>query len=138
MEFRILGPLEVRAGDGRAVPLHGARQRALLASLLVHANEVVPASRLIDELWSEDPPPTARKMIQMVVSQLRRELGPGGVLVTRPPGYLLRVEPDELDAVRFERLVGEGRLALAHGDAPGAAETLAGALGLWRGPALPE
>src|SRR5215218_4397789 len=134
MEYRILGPLEVRAGDG-PVELRGVRQRELLAVLLLHANEIVSSDRLIDELWQGDPPPTAAKIVQNSVSQLRRLLEPE-LLVTRSPGYLLRVEPGELDADRFERVVEQARADLAAGDAAKAAEQLREALALWRGPAL--
>jgi DNA-binding SARP family transcriptional activator len=134
MEYRILGPLEVRAGDGQ-VELRGARQRELLAVLLLHPNEIVSSDRLIDELWQGDPPPTAAKIVQNSVSQLRRLLEPE-LLVTRSPGYLLRVEPGELDADRFERSVQQARADLAAGDAAIAAEQLREALALWRGPAL--
>jgi DNA-binding SARP family transcriptional activator len=137
MDYRILGPLEVRSAD-RLVPLRGARQRELLAVLLLHANETVSSDRLIDELWEDDPPPTAAKMIQNAVSQLRKLLEPDGeqLLVTRSPGYLLRVAPGELDADRFDRLVAEGRQELAAGAPTDAAERLGEALALWRGPAL--
>ena len=91
MEFSILGPLEVRA-DGRAVPLGAAKPRSLLAVLLLHANQVVSSDRLIDELWGEAPPATVAKSIHVYVSGLRKQLG-DGILVTRAPGYLLRVEP---------------------------------------------
>src|SRR5687768_2076485 len=103
MEFCVLGPLEVRR-EGAAVALGGAKQRALLAVLLLHAGEVVSADRLIDELWAEEPPPTAAHTVQVFVSRLRKALGDaeGGrqVLVTRPPGYLARLEADELDLHR--------------------------------------
>ena len=140
MDYGILGPLEVRAGD-RVVPLRGARQRELLAVLLLHANEIVSSDRLIDDLWEGDPPPTAGKMIQNGVSQLRKLLTPDGtegeqLLVTRSPGYLLHVEPDELDADRFEALAAEGRRELAAGEYAAAVESLREALALWRGPAL--
>src|ERR687897_631343 len=128
MEYRILGPLEVRAGDGQ-VELRGVRQRELLAVLLLHANEIVSSDRLIDDLWQGDPPPTAAKIVQNSVSQLRRLLEPE-LLVTRSPGYLLRVEPGELDADRFERTVEQARADLAAGDAAKAAEQLREALGL--------
>jgi DNA-binding SARP family transcriptional activator len=139
MDYGILGPLEVRAGD-RVVPLRGARQRELLAVLLLHANEIVSSDRLIDDLWEGDPPPTATKMIQNGVSQLRKLLAPEGegeqLLVTRSPGYLLRVDSGELDADRFESLAAEGRRELAAGDYAAAVERLREALALWRGPAL--
>ncbi|HKF14434.1 MAG TPA: BTAD domain-containing putative transcriptional regulator [Gaiellaceae bacterium] len=134
MEYRILGPLEVRVGD-RPVELRGARQRELLAVLLLHPNEIVASDRLIDELWPGDPPSTAAKINQNSVSQLRKLLEPD-VLVTRSPGYVLRVEPGELDANRFERMVEEARAELAAGAATEARERLRAALALWRGPAL--
>src|SRR4051812_26147503 len=119
MDYRILGPLEIRRGD-RPVLLRGAQQRAVLGALLLHPNEVVSRDRLIAGIWSgERAPDTAEKMIQNTVSQLRKLLEDGGaepqVLLTRSPGYLLRVEPDELDAERFERLAEAGREALAAG-----------------------
>src|SRR5438445_1937002 len=107
MDFRILGPLEVVA-DGQEVPLGGAKQRALLALLLLHANRVVSRDRLIDELWETDPPETARTALQVHVSHLRKALGRDRI-VTQAPGYLVRVEPDELDLERFERLVSVDR-----------------------------
>jgi DNA-binding SARP family transcriptional activator len=104
MDFRILGPLEVDQG-GRAIPIVGGRQRALLAMLLIHANEPVSTDELIDELWGERPPRTVRKSVQVYVARLRKALG-GGVdrLVTHPTGYLLHVDPGELDLHRSERL----------------------------------
>jgi DNA-binding SARP family transcriptional activator len=104
MEFRILGPLDVVDGDHRIVPLGGARQRALLALLLIRPNEVVSRDRLIDELWGSKPPPTAANTVQYYVSQMRKRLGADRI-VTRPPGYEIRVEPGELDLQRFEALV---------------------------------
>jgi DNA-binding SARP family transcriptional activator len=132
LEFRILGPLEVVDGD-RELPLGGAKPRTLLAILLVHANEPVSVDVLAEELWSGAPPPTATKMIQGYVSQLRKALG-DGVLVTRPSGYVARIDPDQLDASRFARLVA---------DAPGrppdqAAANLDAALLLWRGAPLAD
>src|SRR6266542_1122606 len=110
MEYRVLGPLEVRDGD-RSLPLAGAKQRALLALLLVNANHVLSRDRLIDELWGNEPPETAVTSLQVYVSRLRKLLPPD-TLLTRPPGYLLELEPDELDLHRFERLLAEGRQAL--------------------------
>jgi DNA-binding SARP family transcriptional activator len=135
-EFRILGPLEVRQDD-EPVPITGAKERALLAILLLHANEPVTADRLIDELWGEAPPSTARKSLQVRVATLRRAL-PQGVLITRGGSYLVQVDPDQLDLLRFERLLSDGRQALADGDAETAAATLRQAIGLWRGPALAD
>jgi DNA-binding SARP family transcriptional activator/tetratricopeptide (TPR) repeat protein len=122
VEFRILGPLEV-VEDGRQIDLGGAKQQGLLACLLLHANEVMSSDGLIDALWEEGPPETAAKALQVYVSQLRKALGKER-LQTRPPGYLLRVDGDELDLVRFERLVAAGEFREA--------------LSLWRGPALAE
>jgi DNA-binding SARP family transcriptional activator len=134
MEFRVLGPLEV-VEHGSSLALGGGKQRALLAILLLHANEVVGTDRLIDELWGEAPPVTVAKSIQVYVSRLRKELGEERV-VTRPPGYLLRVEPRELDLKRFEALLAEARDG--DGDAATTARTLREALALWRGPALAD
>src|SRR5581483_10867110 len=99
MEYRVLGPLEVRAGDG-SLPLGGAKQRALLALLLLNANRVVARERLIDVLWDDEPPETAVKSVQLYVSQLRKLL-PEGTIETRAPGYLLAVERDAVDLTRF-------------------------------------
>lgn len=144
MEFRILGPLEVWS-DQRRLPLGGSKQRMLLAVLLLHRNEVVSIDRLVDELWTGRPPASAVKVVQVYVSQLRKALGGRrtqsdgeDVLVTRAPGYLLRVGRDELDADRFERLVEEGRRVLGAGSPRLATRTLLEALALWRGPALAE
>ena len=102
MEFRILGPLEVWDGGGE-VSLGGPKPRALLALLLLHPNEVVPADRMIEELWGEDSPERAAAALRVNVSRLRKAL-PQDVLTTRSPGYVIRVEPDALDLHRFERL----------------------------------
>ena len=133
MEFRILGSLEVVA-RGRALKLGGSRQRTLLALLLTRANEVVSTDRLIDELWGARPPRTAANALQYHVSQLRKTLAPGGSIVTQDPGYLIKVGPDELDLLRFERLVEEARQSSPEL----AARLLRDALGLWRGPALAD
>jgi DNA-binding SARP family transcriptional activator len=101
MDFRILGPLEVLE-DGRTLDLGGAKQRALMTVLALHANRVVAQEQLIDALWDGEPPETARKALQVYVSQLRKLLGRERV-ETSGLGYLLRIEPDELDLVRFER-----------------------------------
>src|SRR5581483_286413 len=133
MQFRILGPLEVAEGDC-LVSLAGA-QRSLLALLLLSANEVVSADRLIEDIWGEELPGSGRAALQVRVSQLRKALGgDGGRIATRAPGYLLRVDRDELDLYRFERLVGE-----ADGAEPAeAAAKLREALGLWRGAPLDD
>ena len=114
MEFGILGPLEVRA-DGHAVALGGVRPRAVLAVLALNANRPVSADRLALALWGEEAPPSAVKTVQVYVARLRKALGDPEVLVTTPAGYRLRVRPGELDAERFERLVADGREALAAG-----------------------
>jgi DNA-binding SARP family transcriptional activator len=143
IEFRILGPLEAERG-GALLALGGHKQRAVLAVLLLHHGEVVSSDRLADEVWGEEQPATVAHTLQVYVSNLRKVLGEGAPkgerqhLATRPPGYLLQLEPDELDLFRFERLVAEGRDALATGDARTAADRLRAALGLWRGPALAD
>src|SRR5439155_26311486 len=115
-------PLEVLQ-DGRALELGGRKQRSLLAALLLHANEVVSADRLIDALWEDEPPGTAQKALQVYVSQLRKLLGKER-LQTKPPGYVLRIDEGELDLDRFRLLVEEGAFEAA--------------LGLWRGPPLAD
>lgn len=127
-EFRLLGPLEAVV-DGTPVQLAAAKQRALLALLLLNRNRVLSTERLIDELWGDDPPAQATKTLQVYVSQLRKGLG-GDRLLTRAPGYLLRVEPGELDLERFEELIAQSRTE----PALEARDTLAQALALWRGP----
>ena len=144
MEFCVLGRIAVVV-DGRELVLGSTHEAALLADLLVHAGQVVPASRLIDDLWRGRPPPGATATLQTYVKNLRRVLeprraqgAPSAVLASRRPGYLLNVEPDALDAWRCEGLVTGGRAALANGNAAAAAEQLRTALGLWRGPAYGE
>jgi DNA-binding SARP family transcriptional activator len=132
MEFRILGPLEVREGE-RVASLAGTRQRALLSILALNANAVVPSARLIELLWGERPPRTAAKGLQVHVSELRKLLGRNSIL-TRAPGYLLAVEPGELDLDRFAELVAAAR-ELAPEDA---LSRLQEALSLWRGQPLGE
>jgi DNA-binding SARP family transcriptional activator len=142
MEFRVLGPLEANAG-GRPIRLGGSKQRALLAMLLLHANEVISSDRLIEALWDGDAPESAPKALQVHVSQLRKALeperapgDPASLLVTQPPGYVLRVAPERLDLVQFEREVAEGRRLLDAGEPAAAVSALDTALSLWRGPAL--
>ena len=136
LEFRLLGPVEAVA-DGRPVSLPAEKPRALLAVLLLSRNRVVSVDRLIDELWGDEPPETATKALQVYVSQLRKAIGADRVL-TRSPGYSLRVDDGELDLDRFEQLVREGREQLGAGEPKTAARLLEEALGLWRGPALAE
>src|SRR5690349_11566728 len=137
MEFRILGPLEVIGPHG-PVRLGGPKPRAVLAVLLLHANEPVSAERLALALWGEDAPGRATKTIQVHVSRLRKALGGGDIVSTTPAGYRLRVEPGELDSERFNALVATGREALAAGEPEHAAAVLREALNLWRGPPLAE
>jgi DNA-binding SARP family transcriptional activator/class 3 adenylate cyclase/tetratricopeptide (TPR) repeat protein len=145
VQFRMLGPLEVLDDDSRPLVLGGAKQRALLAVLLLQAGEVVSADRLIDELWGEDPPETARSVLQVYVANLRRVLEPArprraatALLVTQPPGYRLDLGTHALDLVRFEQLVADARASLAAGRTAETANLLGEALALWCGPALAE
>lgn len=137
MSFRILGPLEVIA-DGTPMETGSPMQRTVLAMLLAHARQVVSADRLIDELWGEGPPGSARHSLQTYVSNLRRQFREAGLearrLETRSPGYVLHIEPDELDASRFERLLAAARTA----DDQRALTLLDEALDLWRGAAFAE
>jgi DNA-binding SARP family transcriptional activator len=123
--------------DGRSVRVAGAKERAVLTMLLLRANETVPVDTLVDELWGERPPPTAKKSLQVRVAGLRRAL-PRDVLTTEGSGYVIRVAEDELDLHQFERLVGEGRAALEEDDATRAAAIFREAHALWRGPALAD
>jgi DNA-binding SARP family transcriptional activator len=134
VEFRVLGPLEVIV-DGRPTEIPAAKPRALLALLLLGRNRVVPVDRLIDGLWGEEPPATAPKALQVYVSQLRKTIG-ADRLLTKAPGYSLRVEEGALDLDRFELLVREaGTRSVEPADA---SRLLTEALALWRGPALAE
>ena len=143
MEFRILGPLEV-LDEGRRVALGGSKPRALLALLLLHPNETLGMERLIDELWGERPPATAAKALRVHVSRLRRALAAapaaesGELVATRGHGYQLMLDPECLDAHRFERLLAEGRKELAGGEPERAASALEQALSLWRGRPLDD
>jgi DNA-binding SARP family transcriptional activator len=136
LEYRLLGPLEVLV-DGRVAGLGAPRHRGVLVLLLTQANAVVPAQRLIDELWGEDPPASAQNLIQGAVSHLRKALGKD-TIATQGSGYALRVDPQALDLHRFERLAEEGSLALEDGHFDQAAAALGEALALWRGPALAD
>jgi DNA-binding SARP family transcriptional activator len=140
LTFSILGPLEVRDGEQTLTPT-GQAPRTLLAALLLRANKVVPVDELIDLMWAQ-PPPSAANAIQVNVSRLRKQLsgtnGHGDALLTRKPGYMLRIEQDALDASRFERLADEGMSALAEAAPAIAAAKLTEALGLWRGPLLSD
>src|SRR5262245_1666133 len=132
MDFRILGPLEVWDGE-RQLELAGPKRRAVLAFLLLHANEVVGADRLVDQLWGETAPRNAAAALQTHVSRLRKELG-SEVIASRAWGYVLRCEPAALDLKRFERLVAEAESRPARERA----RRLGEALGLWRGVPLED
>jgi predicted ATPase/class 3 adenylate cyclase/DNA-binding winged helix-turn-helix (wHTH) protein len=142
MDFHILGPLEALDG-GQPVPLSGSKLRAVLALLLLHREETLSSDRLIDELWGEEPPATAAKTLQVHISRLRKALasGSGGaaeVVVTSPHGYGLDVDPERVDAHRFERLLAKGRGELAAHRPAQALPALEEALALWRGPVLAD
>jgi DNA-binding SARP family transcriptional activator len=141
MEFRILGPLEVRS-NGHTLPLGGPKQRAVLALLLLGANRVVSRERLIAELWPDAPGRDSEHALTLQISRLRKALSAGGSgeqrVVTRAPGYVLRVERDELDLDRYEQLVAAGRAALEARDAESAVALLREAESLWRGRPLAD
>jgi DNA-binding SARP family transcriptional activator len=136
VEFTILGPLEA-ARDGERLALGSPQMRAVLASLLLDVGRVVATDKLIDELWTHDPPATASNAVQVYVSRLRAVLG-ADALKTRPPGYILDVDPEAVDRVRFERLAVAGRQALRAGQAADAQTLLRDALALWRGRVLED
>ena len=132
-EFRILGSLEVLSGAGARVNVGSSKQRSLLGALLLHPNDTVSTSSLVDAIWGERPPATAEKLVQGYVHALRKELG-NGVLETSAPGYRLKVDRRALDLAEFERLSDEARTA----PLPEAVELRGQALALWRGPALAD
>jgi DNA-binding NarL/FixJ family response regulator/DNA-binding SARP family transcriptional activator len=137
VEYRILGPLEV-VDEGEPVPLGRLKERLVLAVLLLHANEFVSRERLIDELWGESPPPTARKAVNVYISQLRRALARNGrdPIATEDGGYRISVGADELDVLHLRRLLASARERAAAGELEAAFEPLREALALWRGPTL--
>ncbi|BBC36484.1 AfsR family transcriptional regulator [Streptomyces graminofaciens] len=137
LEFRLLGPVEAWHG-GKTLRLGGPKPRALLAVLLLRAGQVVPADALVDVIWGDDPPDTARALVQTYVSALRRALPEeaADAIETRPPGYVLRPGVGRVDLAEFEALTGEARRAAADGDHEAAAQMLREGLRLWRGPAL--
>ncbi|HEX2159824.1 MAG TPA: BTAD domain-containing putative transcriptional regulator, partial [Actinomycetes bacterium] len=143
IDFFLLGPLEARQRE-RPLRLGSIKHRMLLAKLLLHPNQVVSTEELIVAVWGEEPPPTVKQSLQNHVAALRKAIeagngaGPPRTLVTRDPGYLLKVDPERLDLHRFQRLDREGRQALANGDPARAADLLRQALALWRGPALAD
>src|SRR5438067_3146790 len=137
MEYRILGPLEV-VDEGEPVPLGRLKERLVLAVLLLHANEFVSRERLIDELWGESPPPTARKAVNVYVSQLRKVLTLHGrdPIATAEGGYRLGVGAGELDVGHMRQLLATAHKRAAAGELEAPAELLREALALWRGPTL--
>ncbi|HEX4088671.1 MAG TPA: BTAD domain-containing putative transcriptional regulator [Trebonia sp.] len=140
MRFRILGHLEVQGPDGWTA-ISAPKWRSLLACLLIRPGQLVPTDSLIFELWGDNPPSTANNMVSIYVHRLRKEVigdADGRILVHQAPGYLLRVEPGDVDIQVFESLVAEGRSELAAARAAPAAELLGQALGLWRGPLLAD
>src|SRR3954451_24988368 len=140
MEFRVLGPLEVRHGD-RPVPVRGRVQRALLARLVLSLGESVPDERLLDDLWGDDQPASGGTALRVRVSQLRQGLAAGGAeaaIVSRGSGYALEADPEQVDSRRFERLLGDGRRTMREGIPTEALEVLKEALALWRGPPLAD
>lgn len=142
MRFSVLGSIEVTGADQCPVELGGVKQRAILGFLLLHANKVVPTSRLLAAMWDGPPPPTARKMIQNAVSGIRRVLsglpGDRAALRTHPPGYQLRVDTELVDLFRFRALAHDGRQAIADDAPEQGAELLRAAQSLWRGRALAD
>ncbi|WDZ86538.1 BTAD domain-containing putative transcriptional regulator [Micromonospora cathayae] len=141
MEFRVLGPLQV-VEEAEPISLGGTNQRAALGYLLLYTNKVVATSQLMAALWGEDAPPTARKMLQNAISSLRRTLTPGrhgsGTLVTHAPGYLIQVDPVDVDLCRFRELAAAGHTDLNAGRWDDADRHFGDALALWRGPALAD
>ena len=140
MKFQVLGPLQVVAATGAVARLGGLRQRAVLALLLMRAPEAVSRDRLVDELWGEGPPASAEHAVQVYVSGIRkvlRQAGDGVVVRSSGAGYALEVDPERIDARRFEGLVAEGQRVMGR-DVSRARELFEEALGLWRGPPLSE
>ena len=143
-DIRVLGPFEVAVGGG-VLELGGPRLRGVLAMLVAGAGRVVSVSSLVDGLWVGHAPPDADRTVRTYVSRLRKALLPaagdataGEPILTRPPGYVLRLDPEAVDAGRFARLAAAGRQALEAGQPAAASERLAAALGLWRGEAYGE
>ena len=133
--FRVLGPFEV-AVDGRPAPLGGARQRLVLAGLVANANAVVSSDRLIDIVWGDEPPPTALSTLQKYVHRHRALVGDR--LLTRAPGYLLRIDAGQSDASRFESLLADATRLSTAGELSDAIAAFDAALGMWRGEAWAE
>src|SRR4051812_48257483 len=137
LKFRMLGALEVER-DGHTIGLAGRQQLALMALLLIHANQPLSADRLVEDLWGEPTPARARKRLQLAITRLRQTIGPALELETTAGGYRLRVGASDLDAEVFSAQVRDGRRALRDGRPAQASEILRGALELWRGPPLAD
>ncbi|GAA4614200.1 BTAD domain-containing putative transcriptional regulator [Actinoallomurus liliacearum] len=139
MEIRILGPFELLDGE-RRVPIDAPKQRAVLTALVLRANRVVPAEELAELVWGDDPPSSARLTLQGYVLRIRRALAavPDLTIHTEPTGYLLRVDPDRIDAHRFARLIEDAARAATGGDTAAEADLLREALALWRGEPLTD
>ncbi|HTU29818.1 MAG TPA: BTAD domain-containing putative transcriptional regulator [Solirubrobacteraceae bacterium] len=137
MRFGILGPLEVVDDEGRQLQIGAHKQASVLAIMLLHGGELIAAERLADELWGGEAPARAAKTVQVYISRLRKQL-PAGLLETRGQSYALAIDADQLDANVFERLVEQGRSALAAGEPAAAKDQIERALALWRGPALSD
>ncbi|MBV9444459.1 MAG: tetratricopeptide repeat protein [Streptosporangiaceae bacterium] len=139
VKFRLLGPLEVRVGE-QWEAIGAPKWRSLLAALLINAGQIVSTETLIDEVWGDDEPAKAANLVSIYVLRLRRLIGDtnSSILITRSPGYLLRVPPEAIDSQLFEKMVREGRRALSNGEAQRAAEQLAEAVALWRGSPLAD
>src|SRR3954453_10859102 len=136
LEFRVLGPYTVLR-DGQPLPIGGGRRRTFLALLVLHAGRLLSIARIADEIWNGEPPRTAVHGLEVHASELRKLLG-ADVLRTRSPGYVLDIDPDTIDAARFQRLAGEAHESLARGDPITASRLLAEADLLWRGDALAD
>ncbi len=137
LRYGVLGPLEVIRG-GKRVAINGPKLRVLLATLLLQANATVSMDQLGERMWGERPPSTARKSVQLYVMRLRRTLGDDSVIETRPDGYLLNAEPEQVDILRFRRLTVQAREAARAGDLLEELNRLNDALACWRGPALSD
>jgi DNA-binding SARP family transcriptional activator len=141
MEVLLLGPLEVR-DQGRSLNVRGSRPRALLALLALNAGRVMPADRLIELLWGDEPPPSAANALQVHISALRKVLEPQGppyrLLISERSGYALKVDTEQVDFARFERLVERAHHALKQGELEQCAKLVGQAIDQWRGSALAE
>ena len=141
MDIRLLGAIEACA-DGISLPVGGPRQRAVLADLALHAGRAVPVVQLIDDLWGDRPPASAKSTLESYVYRLRQVLNAsgaaGGLLVTRAGGYMLDATPEDIDALRFRDLAASGGTAADQGDAASAVRLVTSALALWRGQALAD